>query len=77
MTKAKGARPLEGIRVVDAATFIAAPFCATLLAEFGAEVIKVELPGVGDPLRQFGDGEAHILRLRVKRGPFGQLLQDH
>ncbi len=54
MTKAKGARPVEGIRVVDAATFIAAPFCATLLAEFGAEVIKVELPGVGDPLRQFG-----------------------
>ena len=54
MTNAEGARPLEGIRVVDAATFIAAPFCATLLAEFGAEVIKVELPGVGDPLRRFG-----------------------
>ncbi len=54
MTNAEGARPLQGIRVVDAATFIAAPFCATLLAEFGAEVIKVELPGVGDPLRRFG-----------------------
>ena len=47
-------RPLEGVRVLDIATFIAAPFCATLLAEFGAEVIKVELPGVGDPLRRFG-----------------------
>ena len=47
-------RPLAGVRVIDAATYIAAPFCATLLAEFGAEVIKVEMPGVGDPLRAFG-----------------------
>ncbi|HEX9648346.1 MAG TPA: CoA transferase [Alphaproteobacteria bacterium] len=47
-------RPLDGIRVIDAATFIAAPFCATLLGEFGAEVIKVELPGTGDPARHFG-----------------------
>ncbi len=45
---------LDGVRVLDIATFIAGPFCATLLAEFGAEVIKVELPGLGDPLRQFG-----------------------
>lgn len=48
------ARPLDGIRVVDIATFLAAPFCSTILAEFGAEVIKVEQPGVGDPLRRFG-----------------------
>jgi crotonobetainyl-CoA:carnitine CoA-transferase CaiB-like acyl-CoA transferase len=47
-------RPLAGIRVLDLATFIAAPYCATLMAEFGAEVIKVELPKVGDPLRRFG-----------------------
>jgi crotonobetainyl-CoA:carnitine CoA-transferase CaiB-like acyl-CoA transferase len=49
-----GIRPLDGIRVLDVATFIAAPFCGTLLAEFGAEVIKVELPKLGDPLRKFG-----------------------
>jgi len=46
-------RPLEGMRVIDIATYIAAPYCATLLAEFGAEVIKVEMPG-GEPMRNFG-----------------------
>lgn len=46
--------PLRGLRVLDAATFIAAPLCATLLAEFGAEVIKVEHPRGGDPFRRFG-----------------------
>ncbi|NNL86126.1 MAG: CoA transferase [Myxococcales bacterium] len=45
---------LEGVRVLDLATFISAGFCGTILAEFGAEVIKVEQPGVGDPLRKFG-----------------------
>jgi succinyl-CoA:(S)-malate CoA-transferase subunit B len=48
------ASPMAGVRVLDCATFIAGPTCATLLGEFGAEVIKVELPGVGDPLRKFG-----------------------
>jgi crotonobetainyl-CoA:carnitine CoA-transferase CaiB-like acyl-CoA transferase len=37
-------RPLGGLRVIDIATYIAAPYCATLMAEFGAEVIKVEQP---------------------------------
>ena len=48
-------RPLRGLRVVDAATLAAGPMVATVLAEFGAEVIKVEQPGVGDPLRTWGD----------------------
>ena len=47
-------RALAGVRVLDLATFIAAPFCCTLLGEFGAEVIKVEQPGVGDDLRRLG-----------------------
>ena len=47
-------RPLDGIRVIEASSFLAGPFCATQLAEFGAEVVKVELPKLGDPLRRFG-----------------------
>ena len=44
-------RPLEGLRVLELGTLIAGPFAARLLAEFGAEVIKIETPGEGDPLR--------------------------
>ena len=47
-------RPLRGIRVIDAATLAAGPMAATFLGEFGAEVIKVEQPGIGDPLRTWG-----------------------
>jgi len=43
--------PLSGVRVIDAGQILAAPFCATLLAEFGAEVIKVEPPGAGESNR--------------------------
>ena len=45
--------PLAGIRVLELGTLIAAPFAARLLAEFGAEVVKVEPPGDGDPLRKW------------------------
>ncbi len=43
--------PLEGIIVIDFSTLIAAPLVGSLMADFGAEVIKVELPKVGDPQR--------------------------
>ncbi|MBP6775603.1 MAG: CoA transferase [Gemmatimonadaceae bacterium] len=46
--------PLAGIRVIDVATVIAAPFCATMLGEFGADVLKIEHPIGGDALRRFG-----------------------
>src|SRR5881628_1228530 len=45
---------LADVTVLDLATFLAAPLCATFLGEFGAEVIKVEQPGVGDDLRRLG-----------------------
>ena len=47
------ALPLQGVRVIELGTLIAGPFCARLLAEFGAEVIKIEPPGGGDPLRKW------------------------
>lgn len=47
-------RPFEGIRVLEAATLAAAPLAATYLGELGAEVIKIEQPGSGDPIRQWG-----------------------
>ncbi len=46
--------PLEGVRVVECGTLIAGPFCGQLLGDFGAEVIKVEDPAGGDPMRQWG-----------------------
>ena len=46
--------PLSGVRILDVATFIAAPFAATCLSEFGADVIKIEKPGEGDYLRNLG-----------------------
>lgn len=45
--------PLEGLRVLDIATIIAAPLTATLLADYGADVLKLEMPGQGDGLRSF------------------------
>jgi crotonobetainyl-CoA:carnitine CoA-transferase CaiB-like acyl-CoA transferase len=82
--------PLNGIRVLDIGTLIAGPFGATLLGDFGAEIIKVEQPGPGDALRGTPvDGEAArptgwrvdarnkksvTLNLRVKEGQ--EILYD-
>lgn len=46
--------PLVGVRVLELGSIIAGPFATRLLGDFGAEVIKIELPGVGDPLREWG-----------------------
>ncbi|HKY13688.1 MAG TPA: CoA transferase [Microthrixaceae bacterium] len=51
----EGDLPLHGLRVVEAATLAAGPMVGTALGEFGAEVIKVEQPGTGDPMRTWGD----------------------
>ena len=61
MADAKDGRqgPLEDIRVVEMGQLLAGPFCGQLLADFGAEVIKIEPPGVGDPMREWGREKAH------------------
>jgi crotonobetainyl-CoA:carnitine CoA-transferase CaiB-like acyl-CoA transferase len=51
MTTATNSRPLDGVRVVEVGQLLAGPFAGTTLAYFGAEVIKVEPPGDGDPIR--------------------------
>ena len=52
MTDSK--RPLDGLRVIELGQLIAGPFCGQLLGDFGAEVIKVEAPGLPDPARGWG-----------------------
>lgn len=49
--------PLKGIRVVEMGQLIAGPFCGQLLGDMGAEIIKIEPPGKGDPMRDWGRGE--------------------
>ena len=54
MPQSKQARPLEGITIVDLSRVLAGPFCTMILAQLGARIIKVEMPGSGDDSRAFG-----------------------
>lgn len=54
------AGPLAGIRVVEMGQLIAGPFCGQLLGDMGAEVIKIETPGAGDPMRSWGRGDTPL-----------------
>ncbi len=51
--------PLKDIRVVEMGQLLAGPFCGQLLADFGAEIIKIEPPGSGDPMREWGREKPH------------------
>jgi formyl-CoA transferase len=55
--------PLDDVRVVEMGQLLAGPFCGQLLADFGAEVIKLEDPAKGDPMRQWGREKPHGLSL--------------
>jgi crotonobetainyl-CoA:carnitine CoA-transferase CaiB-like acyl-CoA transferase len=56
LTDAPQAGPLEGLVVIEAGQLIAGPFCGQLLGDLGANVIKIEPPGSGDPMREWGQG---------------------
>jgi succinyl-CoA---D-citramalate CoA-transferase len=53
------AGPLAGVRVLEFGSLLAGPLCARILGDFGADIIKVESPGAGDPLRQWGQEPYH------------------
>ncbi|NNM73097.1 CaiB/BaiF CoA transferase family protein [Enterovirga aerilata] len=53
------AGPLSDLRVLEMGQLLAGPFCGQLLADFGAEVIKIEQPGTGDPMREWGREKPH------------------
>ena len=57
MTQSENTGPLKGIRVVEMGQLIAGPFCGQLLGDMGAEIVKIEPPGKGDPMRDWGRGE--------------------
>jgi formyl-CoA transferase len=58
-----GSGPLAGLRLIEMGTLLAGPFCGQLLGDFGAEVIKIEPPGQGDPMREWGREKAHGMSL--------------
>ena len=66
-----GAAPLAGVRVLDLSRVLAGPYCSMVLADLGADVVKVERPGSGDPTRTWGppfrDGESAYY-LSINRG---------
>jgi succinate--hydroxymethylglutarate CoA-transferase len=61
MATQQGQKPLAGLKVIDFTRVFAGPYCTMLLADLGADVVKVELPGEGDPLRTQGPPFHHGL----------------
>ncbi|MDO8300565.1 CaiB/BaiF CoA-transferase family protein [Lacisediminimonas sp.] len=81
MTAKHSAGPLAGLRVLEMGTLIAGPFAAKTLADFGADVIKIEPPGIGDPLRSWRapEGETSVwwhVQARNKRSVAIDLRQE-
>ncbi len=76
MTDNNSTGPLTGLRILDIATIIAAPFAGTLLADMGADVVKLELPGIGDGMRgfpPFKDGKSLWWKAANRGKQFGTL----
>src|SRR5436190_22203199 len=62
----------EGLKVIDCGSFIAAPTAATLLVDFGADVIKIEPPGAGDPCHAL----PHLPGMPKSKHPYGWVLDN-
>ena len=63
-------RPLRGIKVLDLSRVLAGPYCTMIMADYGAEIIKVEIPETGDDSRSFGpykNGES-LYYANINRG---------
>ena len=72
-------RPLTGLRVIDVGNFLPGPYAAAMMGEFGAEVLKVEHPIGGDPMRQFGTPSDRTARVHFnqhveREGRFGRRI---
>jgi crotonobetainyl-CoA:carnitine CoA-transferase CaiB-like acyl-CoA transferase len=59
--------PLAGFRVVDFSQNVAGPFCTQILVDTGADVVRVERPGRGEVLEEFGLGRDEIARLQRRK----------
>ncbi|MBI2466687.1 MAG: CoA transferase, partial [Candidatus Rokubacteria bacterium] len=73
--------PLDGVRVLDLTENLAGPFCTMILADMGAEVVKVERPGVGDESRRFppfvhGESAGYLTLHRGKKSVVLDLKED-
>lgn len=66
--------PLAGIRVVEMGQLIAGPFCGQLLGDMGAEVAKIEPPGEGDPMRNWGQGGVPVTWRVIARNKYSVAL---
>lgn len=66
--------PLDGLRVVEMGQLIAGPFCGQLLGDMGAEVVKIEPPGAGDTMRQWGQGPKPLSWRVIARNKYSVAL---
>jgi succinyl-CoA---D-citramalate CoA-transferase len=66
--------PLDGLRVVEMGQLIAGPFCGQLLGDMGAEVVKIEPPGEGDTMRQWGQGPKPLSWRVIARNKYSVAL---
>src|SRR5512147_2581209 len=66
--------PLDGLRIVEMGQLIAGPFCGQLLGDMGAEVVKIEPPGAGDTMRQWGQGPKPLSWRVIARNKYSVAL---